>query len=153
TENGDGDQVADEKERFDEGEGQGREEDRQEDIQHAALGILRANLHHLFAVGNRRLLDSLQPNVALDELDRAIGSRSYGLGGSAGKPVNDGASGDQAENKRRIQQRQLIHVHRQAVGQRHNDGEDHGGGAHHGGSNQHGFRRRLKRVAGSVVGF
>ena len=45
-------QVADEEERFVEGERQRRKEHGQKDVEHAALGILGADFNHLLAVVN-----------------------------------------------------------------------------------------------------
>ena len=55
----DRDQVADEEERLDERERQRGEEHRQEDVEHALLRVLRADLDHLLAVGDRGLLASI----------------------------------------------------------------------------------------------
>ena len=52
-----------------------------------------------------------------------------------------------------MQQRQLVHVVGEAVGERHDDRENHGGGADHGRADQHGLRRGFERVASAVVFF
>ena len=52
----DRDQVADEEVRLEAGEGQRGEEDGQEDVEHALLRVLRADLDDLLAVGDRGLL-------------------------------------------------------------------------------------------------
>src|SRR5208337_2438150 len=65
-------QVADEKERVDESEGQSAEEDCDEDVQHASLGILRADGNHLLAVGDRRLFCALQLDMRFDELHCSV---------------------------------------------------------------------------------
>src|ERR1043165_2480219 len=79
SEDGDGDEIADEEVWLDEREGERREEDRQEDIEHALLRVLGADLHDLLAVFDRSLLNSFEPDVVLDELDRAISSGRHGL--------------------------------------------------------------------------
>jgi hypothetical protein len=70
----DRDQVADEEERLDAGEGEGAEEDRQEDVEHALLRVLGADLDDLLAVGDRGLRRALELDVLLDELDRPVGA-------------------------------------------------------------------------------
>ena len=60
-------------------------------------------------------VDALELDVRLDELDGAVGAGGHGLHGGAGEPVDHGAAGDQAEQERRVQQRQLVGVDRQAV--------------------------------------
>ncbi len=49
-------------------------------------------------------------HVRLDELDRAVRARRHGLHRRAGEPVDDRAAGDQAEQERRVEQRQLVDV-------------------------------------------
>ena len=110
TEDRDRDQVADEEERLDEGEGQRGEEDGQEDVEHALLRVLGADFDDLLAVGDRSLLHALQLDVGLDEFDRAVGAGGHRLRGSAGEPVDHRAAGDQAEHERRVQQRKIVHV-------------------------------------------
>ena len=108
----DGNQVADEEERLDEGERQRDEEHREEDVEHALLRVLGADLDHLLAVRDRRLLHAFELDVGLDELHRAVGAGGDRLGGGAGEPVDHGAAGDQAQQERRMQQRQLADVRR-----------------------------------------
>ena len=115
TEDGDRNQIADEEERLDESEGERAEEDGDEDIQHALLRILGADLDDLLAVGDRGFHHAIEFDVGFDELDGAVGSGGYGLRGSAGEPVNHGAAGDQAEEERRVQQRELIDVYGEAA--------------------------------------
>ncbi len=50
AEDGNRNQVADEEERLEEGKGQGGEEHRDEDVQHALLRVLRADVDDLLAV-------------------------------------------------------------------------------------------------------
>ena len=97
------------------------------------------------------LVAPVQLDVGLDELDRAVGARGHRLGRGAGEPVDDGAAGDEAEQERRVEQRELVEVLGQAVGEHHDDREDHGGGAHHGGADQHRLGRGLEGVARPVV--
>src|ERR1019366_4267128 len=100
----DRDEVADEEIWLEEREGQRREEDRQEDVQHPLLRILRADFDDLLAVRHRGLFAALQLDVRLDELDRSIRPRRHRLRRRAGEPVDDGAAGDQAQEERRIEQ-------------------------------------------------
>ena len=153
AEDGDGDQVADEEEGLDEGEGQRGEEDGDEDVEHAFLRVLGADLDDFLAVGDAGCCDAVELDVGLDEFDGAVGAGGDGLRRGAGEPVDHGAAGDQAEDERRVEQRELVHVGGEAVGERHDDGENHGGGADDGGADQHGLGGGFEGVAGAVVGF
>ncbi len=84
-----------------------REEDREEDVEHALLRVLRADLDDLLAVLDRGLLGAFELDVRLDELDRAVGAGGDGLHGGAGEPVDDRAAGDEAEQERRVEHREL----------------------------------------------
>ncbi len=96
TEHGDGDQVADEEERLEEGEGQRTEEHGQEDVDHALLRVLRADADHLLAVFDvGAALFGIELDVFLDELDRPIGAGGHGLRGRTGEPVDHGAAHDE----------------------------------------------------------
>ena len=110
AEDGDGEKVADKKERFDKGKGQSGEEHRDEDVQHAFLRVFGANLDDLFAVGNAGGGSSFELDVGLDKFDRAVSTSGHGLRGSAGEPVNHGTTGDQPQNKRRMEERKIIDV-------------------------------------------
>ncbi len=104
TEDGDRHQVADKVIRLHESKSQRGEEHGQKDIEHAFLRVLGADLHYLLAVFNGGFRHAIQLDVFLDELHRAISTRGHGLNGSAGKPVDDCAAGDQAEHKRSMQE-------------------------------------------------
>ena len=54
AEDGDGDEIADEEERFDEREGQSAEEDGDEDVQHAFLRVFGADFDYFLTVSDRR---------------------------------------------------------------------------------------------------
>ena len=110
TEQRDRDQVADEEVRLQEREGQRGEEHGQEDVEHALLRVLRADLHDLLAVGHRGLGRALQPDVGLDELHRTVGAGRDGLDGGAREPVDDRAAGDEAEQEGRVEERELVEV-------------------------------------------
>src|SRR5207302_955419 len=88
AEDGDGEKVADEEERLDESEGQRGEEYGDEDVQHALLRVLGANLDDLFAVGDAGGSSSFELNVGLDEFDRAVRAGGHRLRARAGEPVN-----------------------------------------------------------------
>ena len=124
-----------------------------ENIHHALLRVLGADLHHLLAVCHRRLRRAVavELDVCLDELHRAIGAGRHRLRGSAGEPVNNGAAGNQPEHEGRVQHRELVHIGGKPVRQRHDDGENHRSRAHNGGSNQHRLGRRLEGVPRPVV--
>ena len=150
---GDRDQVADEEERFHEGERQRDKENAEKDVEHPGLRVLGADFNNLFAVGHRRFLHAFQLDVALDEFHRAISAGSHRLHGSAGEPIDDRATAYQPEYKRRVQQREHLGIDLEPVGECHDDGKNHGGGAHHRGSDQHWFGRGLEGIAGAIVGF
>ena len=96
------DQITDKEKWLDERKGEGGKEDAEEDIEHASLRVLCADLHDLFAVLDRSFLNAFELNVGFDELDCAIGAGRDGLGWCACEPVNDRAAGDQAEHERRM---------------------------------------------------
>ena len=102
-------------------------------------------------VRHRGLLDALELDVRLDELDRAVGAGRHRLRRGAGEPVDHRAAGDQPEQERRMQDRQLLQVLGQPVRQHHDDREDHRRRADDRRADQHRLRRRLERVAGAVV--
>ena len=56
---------------------------------------------------------AFEPDVRLDELDRAVRARRHGLGGGAGEPVDHRAAGDEPEQERRVQSRELVDVLRE----------------------------------------
>src|SRR5206468_9709241 len=93
----DRDQIADEKVGLEKRKRQRREKHAQEDVEHAALRVLRANLDDLLAVRNRGLLDALEPDIRLDELNGAVGAGADRLRRRAGEPVNHGATCYEAE--------------------------------------------------------
>ena len=107
TEQRDRNQIADEEIRLEERERQSGEEHRQEDVEHPLLGVLRADLHDLLAVGDRGLSRAFELDVGLDEFHSAVGAGCDGLHGSAGEPIDDRAAGDQAEQERRMENRQV----------------------------------------------
>ena len=53
---------------------------------------------------------AFQLDVLLDEFHGAVGAGGDGLGAGAGEPVDDRAAGDQAQQERRVHQRELVHV-------------------------------------------
>ena len=138
--------------RLEAGERERREEDGQEDVEHALLRVLGADVDDGLAVLDRGLLDGgVELDVLLDELDRAVRARGDGLHGCAREPVDDGAAHDEAEQERRVQDRELVEIALQAVGQEHDDREDHRGGADDGRADEDGLGRGLERVARAVV--
>ena len=81
---------------------------KRQDVEHALLGVDGADLDDLLAVFDGRLGGVLvKLDVVLDELHRAEGSGRDGLDGGAGEPVDDRAAGDEAEQERCVQQRQV----------------------------------------------
>ncbi len=116
AEHRDRDQVANKEERLEKSKSQGRKEDGQKNIEHAFLRILGADFHDFLAVLDRRFFHAFQLDVGLDELNRAIGPGRHRLNRCAGKPVNNGATGNQAEHEWGVQQRQALGVFGKAVG-------------------------------------
>ena len=112
TEDRNRNQIANKKERFHKGKGQGPEEDGEEDVEHSLLRVLGADLNHFLAVSNGGLLRALQFDVGLDELDRAIGARGNGLRGCACEPVDHCATGYQSQKEWSVQQRKFFDIHR-----------------------------------------
>src|SRR6267143_2723948 len=110
AEDGDGEEIADEEKRFDEGEGQRGEEHRDENVEHALLRVLGANLDDLFTVSDAGGRSSVELDVGLDEFDGAVSAGGHGLRARAGEPVNHGAASDEAEDKRRMEERKIIDV-------------------------------------------
>src|ERR1700728_3584767 len=78
AEDSDGNEVADEEERFDEGKSQRTEEDGDKDIQHAFLRILGADLYNFLAVGDRGFHHTIEFDVGFDELDGAVSPGGHG---------------------------------------------------------------------------
>src|SRR5207248_5819838 len=103
-------QIADEEVGLDEREGQRREEYREEDVEHALLCVLGADLDDLLRVRDGRLGRALEMNVRLDELDGAVGTGRDGLRRRAREPVNDRAARNQAEEERRMKQREELQI-------------------------------------------
>jgi hypothetical protein len=81
----------------------------------------------------------------------AVGAGRHRLGRRAGEPVDHRAARYQAEEERRVHQRQLLDVGRQPRRQQEDDREDHRRRADHRRADQHRLRRRLEGVAGAVV--
>ena len=129
------------------------EEDGDEDVEHAFLRVLGADLDDFFAVGDAGGGCAFELDVGLDEFDGAVGAGGDGLGAGAGEPVDHGAAGDEAEDERRVEERELVHVFGEAVGEGHDDREDHRGGADDGGADEHGLGGGFEGVARAVVGF
>src|ERR1700690_157006 len=147
------DQVTDEEEWIEERECERAEEDDEEDVEHPLLRVRRADLDHLLAVGDRRLLGSVELDVRLDELDGAIRAGRHGLRARTSEPVDDRAAGDHAEQERGMEQRELLDLVGigQSIGKEHDDGEDHRRRAHDRGANEHRLRGGLERIARAVV--
>ena len=97
-------------------------------------------------------VDAFELDVRLDELDRAVGAGRHRLGRRAGEPVDHRAAGDQAEQERRVQERELVAGSCvEPVGEHHDDREDHRRGADDRRADQHRLGGGLEGVAGAVV--
>src|SRR6266487_6024158 len=115
TESGDGNEVANEKEGFKERKGQRGEKHRDENVEHALLRVFRADLHDFLAVGDACFFNAFELDVGFDEFDRAVSASGHCLSGGAREPIDDGAASDEAEDKRRMEQRELVDVRSEAV--------------------------------------
>ena len=86
------------------------EEDGEEDVPHALLGVERADFDHPLAVFGGGLFGRAELDVLLDELDRRVGAGNDGLRRGAAEPVDDRAARNQPEQKRRVHEREVVHV-------------------------------------------
>lgn len=150
---GDADQEPDEEELVNERRGERDEENRQEDVEHARLGELGADRDDFLAVLDVGPFDAFQLDVLLDELDGAVGPGDDRLHTGPAEPVDHRHAADDAQQERGVQDRQLVDVGRQAVGQQHDDREDQRRGTDDGRTDQHGFGGRLEGIAGTIVLF
>src|SRR6266699_3584420 len=91
---GDGEKITDKEEGFDAGESQRGEKHGDEDVQHALLRVLGADLDDFFAVGDAGGSGAFELDVGFDEFHRAVRARGHGLRARASEPVNHGAAGD-----------------------------------------------------------
>ena len=87
-----------------------REENGEEDVEHALLRVLGADFDDLLAVLDASFFDAFQLDVGLDVLHRAVGAGGDRLGRGPGEPVDHRAAGDQAEQERRVQQGEFVDV-------------------------------------------
>jgi hypothetical protein len=85
------------------------EENGDENVQHAFCAYC-VQISTTFLLSRRRLFDAFELDVGLDEFHGAIGAGGDGLGGSAGEPVDHRAAGDDAQQKRRVQDGEFVHV-------------------------------------------
>ncbi len=152
TEEGDADQVADEEVGVEERQGQGHEEDDDEDVDHALLRILGADLHDFLAVLDGSRL-AVELDVLLDVDDRPVGAGDDGLGGRAGEPVDHRAAHEEAEDDLRLHEAELRDDAAEHPFQQDDDAEDHGGGADDGRADEHRLCRGLEGVARAVCLF
>ncbi|OPZ50275.1 MAG: hypothetical protein BWY90_01633 [Deltaproteobacteria bacterium ADurb.BinA014] len=96
-------QVADKEIRIEERKSQRHEENDDEDVNHSFLRVLCTNLNDFFGVFNRSFF-FVQIDVLFDKHNRLISAGRDRLGGSAGKPVNDRATHNQAKDNFRLNQ-------------------------------------------------
>src|SRR5207247_1753805 len=83
---------------FDVSESQCGEKYRDENVQHAFLRVLGANLDDFLAVRDAGGSGSFELDIGFDEFNRAVSAGGYRLRASASEPVNHGATGDQAQH-------------------------------------------------------
>jgi hypothetical protein len=82
----------------------------EEDVEHALLRVLRADLDDLLRVLDARLLDALELDVRLDELDRAVGAGRHGLRRRAREPVDHAPPAMRPSRNGRVEERELVEV-------------------------------------------
>jgi len=91
--------------------------------------------------------------MLLDEAYGAVGTGGDGLHAGAGKPEDDAAAEDEAEDGVGVEQiEHALGGDAQGLLYHEDEGEDHGGGAGDGGTDQHGLGCGLEGVAGAIVG-
>ena len=110
AEDGDGEKIADEEERLDEGEGKRCEKDGDENVEHALLRVERADFDDFFAVRDRGFFHAFELDVGFDEFDGPVSASGDGLRGRAGEPIDHCAAGDEAQDERRVEKRKIIDV-------------------------------------------
>src|SRR5690348_3043057 len=121
AEGGDGHQVADEEKRLDKGEGESREENRNENVEHALLRVLRTNFDDALAVRDAGGRGAVELDMALDEFNGAVSAGGNGLCGSTREPIDHGAAGDESKDEGRVEERKLFDVDAEAVRECHDD--------------------------------
>ncbi len=152
AEEGDADQIADEEVGVEEGQRQSHEEDDDEDVDHPLLGVVGTNLDDFLAVFDRGFF-LIQFDVLLDEHNGLIGAGDNGLDRSAGKPVNDAAAHEQAQDDFRLDKAKFGDNITEEAFQQDDDTEHHGGGADDGSADEHRLGRGFKGIARAVGGF
>ena len=135
-----------------ESKGQGKAENRDKDVEHPLLGILGADLHHLFGTfrGGAQAGFIIQLDILLDILNRPVGARGHRLDGGAGEPVNHRSAAEEPEQGvgiKKIQYR--LRLNAQGFLQEQNQRENHGRGADDRRTDQNRFGSGFKGVAGS----
>src|SRR6185369_18017232 len=78
AEDGDGEEIADEEVRLDEGESECGEKDGDENVEHALLRVFGADFHNLLAVGDAGRGCSIELDVGFDEFNGAVGAGGDG---------------------------------------------------------------------------
>ena len=165
AEDGDGDEVGDEEAdgvltsdalgRGEAGEGEGEAEDGDEDVDHAALGVVGADLDDFLALLDVGLLGGVgvELDVVLDVFDGTVGAGGDSLHGGAGEPVDDTAAEDEAEDGVGVEHvEDALGLDAEGLLDHEDEGEDHGGGADDGGADEDGLGSGLEGVACAVVG-
>ena len=90
------DEVADEEIGIEKRQREGEAEDHHEDVDHPALGVLRADLDDLLGVADGRG-GGVEAHVTFDVDHRAVGAGDDGLHRGAGEPIDDRAAHEQAQ--------------------------------------------------------
>ena len=107
-------QITHEEEWVDASEAEGPKQHGQEDVEHASLGVRRADFDHTLAFFHTRLGPLVELDRGLDELDGTVGSRDYSLGGGSGEPEDDSSADQEPNEKRWVQQTQPLEMRREA---------------------------------------
>ena len=166
TEHGDTDQIADKQAhgvlssdtlgRREAGESQCKAEDGDKDVDHAALCVVGANLHHLLALLGVGLLGGVgvKLDVALDIFHGAVGTGGDSLHRGASEPVDDAAAKDEPDDGIGVEEvKDGGGLNAECLLDKQDKGENHGGGAHYSGADKHGLGGSFEGVASPVVSF
>ena len=109
AEHRDRDQVGDEEVRIEEREGQRERHQGDEDVPHAALGVL-VQIRTTVLESSMSASVLVEVHVLLDELDGPIGAGGHGLHRGAAEPEDHRAAADEAEQHRGVGQAQVQHA-------------------------------------------
>ena len=121
-----------------EGEGKRKGEDGDENVNHAFLGVVGANLYHFLALLSVGLLGrvGIKLDIGLDIFHCAVGTRGDSLHRCASEPEDDAAAKDESYDAVGVQQvKDAGRLNAEGLLYKQDEGEYHGGGTHDGSAN------------------